>query len=63
MLSFHRTHPEVAMQFENGNFVVKKSLKSFSAISLDHAHEQNNKIVTVDGGAVGRTGNSAQQLR
>ena len=31
---------------------MKKSNKRFSAIGIDHAHEQNNKILKVDGGLV-----------
>ena len=45
----------VLTQFENGFFTVKKSQRKFSAIAIDHAHEQNNTMVKGDGGAVGLT--------
>ena len=32
-------------------------------MAIDHAHEQNNKLVKGDGGAIGLTDNSAQLLR
>ena len=38
--------PNVAEQFSQGKFVVRKTSRPFSAISVDHAHEQNNAIVT-----------------
>ena len=31
--------------------------KKFSAIGIDHAHEQNNKILKVDGGVTGNLDN------
>ena len=37
----------------NGRFVVQKSKKKFSCIGVDHAHEQNNKVVKGDGGVTG----------
>ena len=46
-------HSDVAAEFKKGNFVVKKTQHAFSEISLDHAHEQNNKLVKGDGGAIG----------
>ena len=39
------------------NFTVKKSKHAFSAIAIDHVHEQNNASVKGDGGAVGLTEN------
>ena len=53
-------HLDVAAEFKKGNFAVKETQHAFSGISLDHAHEQNNKLV--DGGA-GLTENSSQLLR
>ena len=35
------------------NFTIQKSNRTFSSIGIDQAHEQNNKIVKIDGGAVG----------
>ena len=62
MLSLRYVHPSVAEEFQKGNFVVRKT-HTFSAIPIDQAHEQNNKCVKGDGGAVGLTQNSVQLLR
>ena len=63
MVALQNACPAVAHEFENGHFVVKKSVRAFSKIPLDHAHEQNNKSVKGDGGAIGLTENSAELLR
>ena len=52
-----RSDPSVYEEFMKGNFTVKKSKHAFSAIAIDHAHEQNNASVKGDGGAVGLTEN------
>lgn len=57
------TIPKVEEQFQKGLFVVHKSKHPFSAISLDHAHEQQNAIVKGEGGAVGLTSNPAALRR
>ena len=56
-------HPTVAAHFEGGHFVIHKTVKHYSAIAIDHAHEQNNAIVKGDGGAVGLTENPAALRR
>ena len=38
-------------------------MRPFSAVAIDQAHEQNNKIVKGDGGAVGLLQNSKALLR
>ena len=38
-------HLSIAKEFKNSLFVVHKSEKRFSAIAIDQAHEQNNKII------------------
>ena len=48
-------HPFMAQEFKNGHFAVHKTEKMFSAIAIDQAHEQNNKIIKGDGGAIGLT--------
>ncbi len=58
MISLEQSHPSIYAEFANGNFVVKKSKRSFSTISIDQAHEQNNTIMKGDGGAIGLTENS-----
>ena len=45
--------PNVYTEFRSGNFVVRKTINHFSAIAMDQAHEQNNAIIKVIGGAVG----------
>ena len=63
MESLNEDLPTVAEEFRKGHFVVKKTHHAFSSIPIDQAHEQNNKIVKGDGGAVGLTENSSQLLR
>ena len=46
-------HPEVHKQFLKGKFTVQKTNRKFSCISDDQAHEQNNKVIKDDGGAIG----------
>ena len=53
----------MASEFRKGNFVVQKSHRAFSSIPIDQAHEQNNKVVKGDGGAIGLTENPSQLLR
>ena len=50
-------------KFKEGFFTVKKSKRRFSNIGFDHAHEQNNKIVKTDGGAIGILDSSAALLK
>ena len=48
----------IQTEFEvNGHWVVHKIAKRFSAMPIDQAHEQNNKIVKLAGGAIGLTEN------
>lgn len=47
--------PDIHRSFISGQFVIRKSNRIFSAISVDQAHEQNNAVVKGDGGAVGLT--------
>ena len=56
MMTLHERHPEihpVATQLAQRGRVVRKTKRQLSAIAIDHAHKQNNKIVKGDGGAVG----------
>ena len=54
--------PAIAAEFKNGNFVVNKTNRAFSSLPIDQVHEQNNKIVKGDGGAIGLTESSTQLL-
>lgn len=62
-MTLHERHPDVAIQFAKGGFVVHKTKRPFSAITIDQAHEQNNKVVKGDGGAVGLLQNPKALLR
>jgi hypothetical protein len=55
MMSLEQQHPQVAAEFDKGNFVVHKTSREFSALAIDQAHEQNNAIIKGDGGAIGLT--------
>ena len=49
------THPSIHSEFQNGNFVVQRSTNHFSYIAMDQSHEQLNKSIKGEGGAVGLT--------
>ena len=55
MMNLQQNSPDVNEQFEKGHFVLNESLRKFSGLALDQAHEHNNAIVKADGGAVGIT--------
>ena len=42
------THPDVFQRFQEGQFTIKKSARVFSNMSIDQAHEQNNKLVKIE---------------
>ena len=63
MALLEQKNPDIATQFAEGKFVVHITQHTFSAIALDHAHEQNNKLIKGDGGAVGLTENASHLLR
>ena len=46
-------HPDVFCEFQKGRFTYKKTDRPFFCMAEDQAHEQNNKDVKTDGGAVG----------
>ena len=60
MIRLDQTCPSVKQKFEEGSFVVRKTQRKFSALAIDHAHEQNNKCVKRDEGAIGLTENSSE---
>lgn len=63
LTGLQETNPDVNEEFAAGKCVIHKTRRSFSGISIDHAHEQNNRSVKDDGGAIGLTENSSQLLR
>ena len=54
-MCLEKQHPDVAKEFHQGNFVVHKSDRNFSAMTIDQAHEQNTTVIKGDGGAIGVT--------
>ena len=46
-------HPFIHEEFMKGHFTVTKSYQKLSSIAEDQANEQNNKLVKIEGGAVG----------
>ena len=57
--SLSSTNPTIYAAFLEGHFVVMKTLRNFSSIPINHAQEQNNKLVKEDSGAIGMTENIA----
>ena len=57
--SLSLTNPTTYAAFLKGNFLVTKTLRNFSSIPINQAHEQN-KLVKEDGGAIGLTKNTAE---
>ena len=55
MASLQKFHPNIAEEFKNGNFNVRKTSKAFSNMTIDQGHEQNSAVVNGDGGAIGLT--------
>lgn len=55
------THPTVVEQSKAGKFTFRKLYHSFSALPLVQTHNQNNKAIKGDGGAIGLAEN--QKLR
>ena len=45
LLEIPGSHENVYEEFINGNFVVQKTNRKFSAMGLDQAHEQNNNVI------------------
>ena len=56
-------NPDIYNEFQNGKFVIAKTLNAFSKMAIDQAHEQENERIKGDGGAVGLTEDPAALLR
>ena len=50
-------------KFNKGYFNVNKTDHPSSSMGVDQAHEQNNKVVKVDGGAIGILENETDSLK
>ncbi|CAH1170746.1 unnamed protein product [Phaedon cochleariae] len=57
LLALEKDNPALYKELQAGHFVTRKSCNSFSAIALDHAHEQMNGLLKNDGGMIGLTEN------
>lgn len=57
------TDPDIYQEFCNGNFCVKKTKIPFVSIGPDHAIEQVNKIMKIQGGLKGITQQKSALLR
>ncbi|KAK3924496.1 3-dehydroquinate synthase, partial [Frankliniella fusca] len=57
------TAPDVASAFSKGFFSLPKTNDPFTRISPDQVHEQNNKIIKGQGGAIGLTEDRQSLLR
>ena len=55
MTTLNDTNLEIAEAFSKGSFVISRTRNKFSSMGIDQCHEQLNKIVKGDGGAVGLT--------
>lgn len=44
MVTLEQKHPQLAQEFQSGNFDVHKSSRQFSAMVIDQAHEQANTV-------------------
>ena len=49
MMSLDQKHPDIAHNLRLGHFTINKTCRSFSALQIDHAHEQNNSVIKGDG--------------
>ena len=56
-------YPDVWDEFIAGNFCVSKSLNAFTSIVPDHALEQENRRLKVNGGIIGITQNKSALAR
>ena len=62
LCDMHRLPASAADEFIKGHFTIKKTEQIFSTIGIDQAHRQNNKLVKIDGGAIGILGNEQALL-
>ena len=63
MVTLRARVPDVAEQFSQVKFVVRKTNRPFSAISVNNAHEQNNAIVKGTAGVTDLMQNPKAMLR
>ena len=56
-------HPDIHREFLKDHFTHKKTNRSFSSVAEDQTHEQNNKDVKTDRGAVGILDNESSLMK
>ena len=56
-------YPSIFEEFKRGYVTVKNGNRKFSNIGVDQGHEQNNKLIKIEGGAIGIFGNPKTLLR
>ncbi len=57
MMLLEQMHPDIFVEFCRSFFMINKTGNTFSSISVEQVHEQNNALVKGDGGPVGLTEN------
>ena len=63
MQALKTEHPETWLELENGNISVTKSSIPFVSIGADHACEQVNRLLKVQGGITGIANNANARQR
>ena len=56
-------YPSIFEEFKRGYFTVKNGNRKFSNVAVDQGHEQNYKLIKIEGGAIGIFGNPKTLLR
>ncbi|KAG7160474.1 hypothetical protein Hamer_G001736, partial [Homarus americanus] len=63
MLNLSRKHPHLSKVLDSDNFEVYNSHRTFSGIPIDQAHEQNNRWIKGEEGAIVLHENCSELLR
>ena len=61
--SLQSNHPGIFKELCQRKFTINKSGKPFSSMGIDQAHEQNNNLVKIDGGATDLLNGNAALLK
>ena len=63
LLSLEEKNDKLYEKMTKGFLLICKSKRHFSNIAIDQAHEQNNKLTKIDGGAIGIFENDSALLK
>ena len=63
LLSLEKDNKELYNDLIKGGFIISKIARQFSKLAIDQAHKQNNKLVKIDGGAIGILENESALLK